>query len=202
MSVNLIQYRGAIGVFNCKKCVCVNSPNLFSDKLFQKLNFQSLLDLLLTNSIFLSLLFFCLAMKNVKAKVKKIQILSSRAVHSIAVILLIHHIWLHGLMIKISGDIELNPGPKQKQDQSLSICHWNLNSIPAHSFQKLELLQGYISSNKVDILCLSETFLNSNICCDDSNLQLPGFDLITGGSRTAVTSKVEHFVIIVSGWKP
>ena len=117
-------------------------------------------------------------MKNVKAKVKKIQILSSRAVHSIAVILLIHHIWLHGLMIKISGDIELNPGRKQKQDQSLSICHWNLNSIPAHNFQKLALLQGYISSNKVDILCLPEAFLNSDISYDDNNLQLPGFDLI------------------------
>ena len=81
-------------------------------------------------------------------------------------------------MIKISGDIELNPGPKQKQDQILSICQWNLNSIPAYKFQKLALLQGYISSNKVDILCLSETFLNPNISCDDSNLQLPGSDLI------------------------
>ena len=178
MPVNLIQYRGAIGVFNCKKCVCANSSNLFSDKLFPKLSFQSLLGLLLTNSIFLSLLLFCLTMKNVKAKIKKIQILSSRAVHSVAVILFIHHIWLHGLMIKTSDDIELNSGPKHKQDQSLSICHWNLNSIPAHSFQKLELLQGYISSNKVDILCLSETFLNSDISCDDNNLQLPGFDLI------------------------
>ena len=117
-------------------------------------------------------------MKNVKAKVKKIQNLSSRAVHSVAVILLIHHIWLHGLMIKISGDIELNPGPKQKQDQILSICQLNLNNIPAYKFQKLALLQGYISSNKVDILCLSETFLNPNISCDDSNLQLPGSDLI------------------------
>ena len=117
-------------------------------------------------------------MKKVKAKVKKIQVLSSRPVHSVAVILLIHHIWLHGRMIKISGDIELNPGPKQKQDQSLSICHWNLNSIPTQNFQKLALLQGYISSNKVDILCLSETFLNSDISCDDNNLQLPGFNLI------------------------
>ena len=179
MPVNLIQYRGAIGVFNCKKCVSANSSNLFSDKLFPKLSFQSLLGSLLTNSIFLSLLFFCLTMKNVKAiKIKKIQILSSRAVHSVAVILLIHHIWLHGLMIKTSGDIELNPGPKHKQNQSLSICHGNLNSIPAHNSQKLELLQSYISSNKVDILCLSETFLNSDISCDDNNLQLPGFDLI------------------------
>ena len=49
-------------------------------------------------------------MKNVKAKVKKTQILSSRAVHSVAVILLSHHVWLH-------GDIELNPGPKHEQSQ-------------------------------------------------------------------------------------
>ena len=112
-------------------------------------------------------------MKNVKAKVKKIQILSSRAVHSVAVILLIHLIWLHGLMIKISGDIDLTPRLEQKQDQSLSICQWNLNSIPARNFQKLALLQSYISSNKVDILCLSGTFLNSDISCDDNNLQLP-----------------------------
>ena len=113
-----------------------------------------------------------------KAKVKKIQILSTRAVHSVAVIMLIYHIWLHGPMIKISGDIELNPRPKQKRGQSLSIYHWNLNSIPAHNFQELAFLQGYIFSNKIDILCLSETFLNSDISCDDNNLQLPGFYLI------------------------
>ena len=117
-------------------------------------------------------------MKSVKAKVKEIQILSSRAIHIVAVILLIHHIWLHGLTVKTSGDIEVNPGPKHKQYQSLSICHWNLNSIPAHNFQKLKLLQSYFSSNKVDILCLSETVLNSDISCDGNNLQLPGFDLI------------------------
>ena len=107
--------------------MCVNSPNLFhkvnflqdyisskkndilclSEKLFPKLNFQNLLDLLLTKSIFLSLLFFYVAMKNVKAKVKKIQILLSTAVHSVGVILLIHHIWLNGLMIKISRILKL-----------------------------------------------------------------------------------------------
>ena len=92
--------------------------------------------------------------------------------------LVTHHIWLHGPMIKISWDVELNPGPNQKQDQSLSICYWNLNSIPAHDFQKLESLQGYISSNKVGILCLSETFLNSDLSWDGGNLQLLGFNLI------------------------
>ena len=153
-------------------CLC-ESSNLFSDKLFPKLNFLSF-----TGFITNELNFLKITMKNVKAKVKKIQILSSRAVHSVAVMFLIHHIWLHGRMIKISGNMELNPGLNQKQDQSLSICRWNINSIPAQSFQKLALLQDYISSNKVDILCLSETFLNSDISCDDNNLQLPGFDLI------------------------
>ena len=92
--------------------------------------------------------------------------------------LLIHHIWLHGPMIKISRGVELNPGPNQKQDQSLSICYCNLNSIPAHDFQKLESLQCYISSNRVSILCLSETFLNSDLSWDGGNLQLLGFNLI------------------------
>ena len=57
-------------VFKCKKCVCAYSSSVVSDKLFPKLNFQSFLDLLLTNPIFLSLLFFCLAMENVKAKLR------------------------------------------------------------------------------------------------------------------------------------
>ena len=74
--------------------------------------------------------------------------------------------------------IQLNPGPNQNQDQCLSTCHWHINSIPVHNSQKLDLSQGYISSNKVDILCLSDTFLNSVILCDDDNSQLPGFNLI------------------------
>ena len=58
-------------------------------------------------------------MKNVKTEVKKIQFSLSRSLHSVTIILLIHHIWLHGLMIKISGNNEIKPRPNQKQDQSL-----------------------------------------------------------------------------------
>ena len=97
-------------------------------------------------------------------------------------------------MIKISGDIELNLWPKQKQDQSFSVYHWNLNSIPAQNFQKLELLQGYIS-NKKSFLCLSETFLNPDILCDDNNLQLLGYDLIRA-DHPSNTKKGEWALII------
>ena len=34
------------------------------------------------------------------------------------------------------GDIEENPGPKIKPNDNLSVCHWNVNSILFHNFQK------------------------------------------------------------------
>ena len=77
-----------------------------------------------------------------------------------------------------SGDIEKNPGPKTKSCQSFSICHWNLNSISAHNFSKLSLLQAYNAVHKYDIICLSETYLNSSIPYDDDNLEIPGYNLI------------------------
>ena len=79
----------------------------------------------------------------------------------------------------MSGDVEVNPGPKRNscQSQSFSICHWNLNSLIAHSFTKVSLLTSYLSVNKFDIVCLSETFLNSEILTDDENLQIPGYSI-------------------------
>ena len=45
-------------------------------------------------------------------------------------------------LLYCSGDIDINPGPKQS---SLTFCHWNLNGIVAHEFIKTSLLQGYIT---------------------------------------------------------
>ena len=79
-------------------------------------------------------------------------------------------------MITFSGDVELNPGPKRKAAQTLSMCHWNLNSICAHNFAKLSLLRAYVSVHKFDIICLSETYLDSSI--DDVSLEISGYYLI------------------------
>ena len=65
--------------------------------------------------------------------------------------------WLCYLAIKPSNDIEENPGPRHNSCDCFSICHWNLNSISAHKFIKLSLLRAYISINRTDIKCLSET---------------------------------------------
>ena len=71
--------------------------------------------------------------------------------------------WLYVLLITLSGDIELNPGPKCNTGQTVSISHWNLNSICAHNFAKLSLLRAYVIVCKFIIKCLSETYLDYSI---------------------------------------
>ena len=41
--------------------------------------------------------------------------------------------WSWPFLILLSGDIVINPGPKAVSGQSVSIFHWNLNSISAHN---------------------------------------------------------------------
>ena len=81
------------------------------------------------------------------------------------------------MILSRSGDIEKNPGPKPNYHQSFSICHWDLNSISVHNFLKLSLLPAYVTVHNFDVMCLSETCLDSFILHDDDNLQIPGYNL-------------------------
>ena len=62
--------------------------------------------------------------------------------------------------------------------KSFPIFHCNLISIYAHNFIKLSLLHTFIMANQCDILCLSETFVNSGILSDDVDLDIPGYNLV------------------------
>ena len=81
-------------------------------------------------------------------------------------------------MMHLSGNIEKNPGPKKDFSHTFSIGHWNLNSLVAHNFTKVALLKAYLSVQKFDIFCMSETYLNSSITEDDDILRIPGYNLI------------------------
>ena len=78
-------------------------------------------------------------------------------------------------LILLCGDIEENPGPKTKPDGNLSVCHWNVNSIPSHNFQKIAVLESFVAMHKFDIICISETFLNN--AYEDNDLNLNGYSL-------------------------
>ena len=45
-----------------------------------------------------------------------------------------YRIWLFPGLIHLSGDIEKHPGPTKEFFETLSIGHWNLDSLVAHNF--------------------------------------------------------------------
>ena len=59
-------------------------------------------------------------------------------------------------------------------NQCFLICHWNLNSISAHMFTNISLLSACIFVHKFDTICLSESYLNSEIPSDDENWEILG----------------------------
>ena len=79
-------------------------------------------------------------------------------------------------LILLCGYIEKNPGPKTKPYDNLSVCHWNVNNIPSHNFQKIVVFEDFVAMHKFDIICISETFLNNTY--EDNDLNLNGYNLL------------------------
>ena len=75
-----------------------------------------------------------------------------------------------------NGDIESDPGPQKSKQNSLSICHWNRNSLSAHNFAKLMQLKAYNSIYKHDFICLSETCLDSTTA--NNMPEIEGYNLV------------------------
>ena len=73
--------------------------------------------------------------------------------YTICCMLLLHFI--------CASDIERNPR-KNNTSFDLSLCDWNFDSIAAHNFSNPFLLEAYNVQHKFDMICLSQTFLDSN----------------------------------------
>ena len=83
------------------------------------------------------------------------------------------------LILFVCGDVEPNPGPKNRNScYNFSICHWNLNSITAHIFAKVNLLQAYNAIHDLDIICLFESYLDSPVSSDNDILYIRDYKLV------------------------
>ena len=88
---------------------------------------------------------------------------------------------LYTLVISLCGDVEVNPGPRTKANNSFLVFHWNINSISANNFSKVCLLRTYLTVHKSDMVCLSETYLDFNRLSNTAhncNLEISGCNLI------------------------
>ena len=140
MPVNLLQYRGSVGIFNNRNFFVQSKVSHFTYLSNNNNNNNNLPIglLILSNKIALVLLLFNLmfVFKGNDSKHKKITLIWTLFSTFVTFNLLC---WLYILLIILSGDIELNHEPKDKAVETLSVCNWNLNSICAHNFAKLSL---------------------------------------------------------------
>ena len=83
------------------------------------------------------------------------------------------------LTLFICGNVGLNPAPKNTKSYYFSLFHWNLKSLPPHDFSKLSLMEAYSTNHKFNMICLSETYLDSSDADDDdTRLNSKDFSLI------------------------
>ena len=82
------------------------------------------------------------------------------------------------LLLILSNDVELNPGPKKDSSKgNFSVAHWNLNNIAAPNFVKLSQLEAYNTMHSYDLISLSETWLDSTTSIDSNDLSLKVYNL-------------------------
>ena len=63
--------------------------------------------------------------------------------------------------------------------------HWNVNSLLAHN--KLSMLEVYSVAHKYDVICISESYLDSIVPLDDNSLSLNGYNL----------TRADHLIILI-----
>ena len=80
------------------------------------------------------------------------------------------------LLLLRLGDVETNPG--LKKSSVIKFCHWDLNGLAGHDFLKVSLIEAFITTHNFDIICLSETFLDSTVPQDDENIMIIDYSLL------------------------
>jgi hypothetical protein len=110
-------------------------------------------------------------------------------------------IFIGMLLLLRAGDVHPNPGPSYV-NKSLSICHVNVQSlylrIGYHRRKIDEIHTTLVNEEKIDIICLSETWLDNNISDDD--LKIPGYIIrrkdrsynYAGGAGMYISENLNH----------
>ena len=151
MPVNLAQYRVTVGVFNNAKSVHYEA-SLYSGMSNNLSNYCSSYSSL---KVFFHFVLF-LSKGNVFKIITKFCVPFFLFPNLVARVI----VCLYSLLLILSGDAEINPGPLSNFNECFLICYWTLNSISVHEYSKLFLLQTYIMLYKFDIMCLPETSIS------------------------------------------
>ena len=78
---------------------------------------------------------------------------------------------------------------KDSSKHNFSTAQWNLNSIAAKNFVKLSQLEAYNTLHGYDLICFSETWLDSTTSIDSNDLCLKGYNLHRVDDPDSVTKR-------------
>ena len=68
------------------------------------------------------------------------------------------------LLILLSNDIQLNPGPQPNlQNNCLNCMNWNLNSLTNDNFHRVDLIEAHNSIFNYDLISVCETNLDDSV---------------------------------------
>ena len=71
--------------------------------------------------------------------------------------------WLFPMLILLSHDVHMNPGPRDYRNNFFQFMNWNLNSLAKDDFSRLKLLEAHNSLFNYDIISLCETSLTKDL---------------------------------------
>ena len=179
MPVGTILRREAIGTFySCQPCFVNNSK---WDILFLSVLRFLLAMIFLIESVLFFLLLWIIFSFYIVTFILHLVIYKLLKWHRLNCVNIYDHVliclffwWLFKLLI-ISGNVHKNPGPGHgsRDEGLLKFMHWNVNSLPAHDFIRIPLIQTLHAYNDYDIIAITETALNRDI--SDDRLALEGF---------------------------
>ena len=88
--------------------------------------------------------------------------------------------WVPMLLILMSNDIHLNPGPQTNlQNNCLNFMNWNLNSLIKDNFHRVDLIEAHNSIFNYDLISVCETNLDDSVELPETLLNDYTFDLLT-----------------------
>ena len=160
MSLDINVWRCRIGIF---------SGN--NSKVIQKRSFLGSYN----TNLFYKLFLFLLILQLKVSFTGSIYLFFTWSLSKDLIILIFFQHFLAAMLLLRCGDILPNPGPKSKD--FLSVCHFNIQSIPSHNFAKLSSLEAFNSVHNFDIICISESFLDSTFSSDSPDLALKNYRL-------------------------
>ena len=90
------------------------------------------------------------------------------------------------LLLLLSGNVHPNPGPT-----SFNFMHYNVNSLKAHTFSRVRLIESFISIQGLDLAAITETALGKDI--EDNHIEIDGFNIL----RKDLTNNSTHGGVLV-----